>query len=126
MEHFLVSSITCCAATLLSRITEHADNISYLSAGGRILTQVKAQMSPPVQELLLFQRNARESAESSDITRSSFELNIRQLTEQEIESGPGVPWSTEPHILKLKTLLPAATAFLQINCRHYICLQQFI
>lgn len=91
MEHFLVSSITCCAATLLSRITEHADNISYLSAGGRILTQVKAQMSPPVQELLLFQRNARESAESSDITRSSFELNIRQLTEQEIESGPGVP-----------------------------------
>lgn len=48
-------------------------------------------MSPPVQELLLFQRSARESVETSDLRRSSFDLNIRQLTQQEIESGPAVP-----------------------------------
>lgn len=63
MKHFLVSSFSCCAATSLSgsnSITEHDDNISYLSAS-RILTEVEAPMSPPVQELLLFQRSARES-----------------------------------------------------------------
>lgn len=128
MKHVLVSSFSCCAATSLSgsdSITEHADNISYLSASG-ILTEVKAPMSPPVQELLLFQSSARESVETSDLRRSSFDLNIRQLTQQEIESVPAVPWSTEPRILKLKTLLPAATASLQINCTHYICLQQFV
>lgn len=72
-------------------ITGQAGNISYLSAGGRIPTQVKAPMSPPVQELLLFRRSAKESVESSDPTRTSFDLNIRQLTEQEIASSPGVP-----------------------------------
>lgn len=99
-------------------ITEHADNTSYLC--GWKNPNTKHRCLCQCQNCCYFRR-VQVKVQKADITHSSFDLNFRQLTERET-----VPWSTELCILKLKTLLSAASISLQINCRHYICLQQFV